>query len=169
MKPLHNFKTHPISYRPIQCKILFENCAGHQVLGSFFKLVSETFSCDAYLIFRKSQRIARRSILGHFVKYKKIKDIMKQWIVEYGTKGQPFLSAVYNRETWTETCIGIINNMIVESQLLGGIDLHETNLECKLGNDDLELMWCRTFYQHKDKMKSGLALSTMQQLMKSGK
>ncbi len=78
-------------------------------------------------------------------------------------------SCCVNRQTQTETCIGIINNMIVESQLLGGIDLHETNLECKLGNDDVEVMWCRTFYPHKDKIKCGLALSTMQQLMKSGK
>ncbi len=37
--------------------------------------------------------------LGRFVKYKKIKDIkttVKQWIIEYATKGQPFLVAVYN-------------------------------------------------------------------------
>ncbi len=98
------------------------------------------------------------------MKYKKIKDIkttVKQWIIEYATKGWSFLVAVYNRQTSTETCIGIINNMIVESQLLGGIDLHEANLECKLGYDDVNLMWCRTFYLHKDKMKNGLALSTM--------
>ncbi len=94
---------------------------------------------------------------------------VKQWIMEYATKGQQFLLTVYNRQTWTETCIGIINNMIVESQILGGIDMHEAYLECKLGNDDVKLMWCRTFYPHKDKMKSGLQISTIQQLMKSGK
>ncbi len=110
--------------------------------------------------------------LGCFVKYKNIKDIktsVKQWVIEYATKGQPFLIAVYKRQTRTEICIGIINNMIVESQLLGSIDLHEANLECKLGNCGVKLMWCRTFYPYKDKMKSGLAFSTMQQLMKSGK
>ncbi len=44
---------------------------------------------------------------------------------------------MYNRQTQTEICIGIIYNMIVESQLLGGIDLHAANLECKLGKDDV--------------------------------
>ncbi len=76
---------------------------------------------------------------------------------------------MYNRQTQTDICIGIIINMIVELQLLGHIDLHVANLRYKLGKDDVELMWCRTFYLYKDKMKSGLALSTMQQLMKSGK
>ncbi len=110
--------------------------------------------------------------LGRFVKYKKIKDIkttVKQWIMEYATKGQPFLVVVYNKQTLTEICIGVINNMIVESQLLGGIDLNEANLQCKLSNDEIKWMWCRTFYPYKDKMKCGLQISTMQQLMKSGK
>ena len=158
MKPLHNIKKHPISYHPIQCKILFEKCAGHQVLGSFVKLVSETLSCDAYLVFEGKVRelqgeafvgintcnaVLTELQLGHFVKYKNCKDIktmVKQWIIEYATKGQPFLVAVYNRQTWTETCIGIINNMIVESQLLGGIDLNEANLECEFNKGDVELM-----------------------------
>ncbi len=89
--------------------------------------------------------------------------------MEYATKGQPFLIAVYNKQTWTETRIGVTNTMIVESQLLGGIDLNEANLERELGTGDAELMWCRTFYPHKDKMKCGLQISTMPQLMKSGK
>ncbi len=89
--------------------------------------------------------------------------------MEYATKGQPILVVVFNKQTWTETCIGVINNMIVESQLLGGIDLNEANLECELGKGDVELIWCRTFYPHKDKMKFGLQISTMQELMKSGK
>ena len=59
--------------------------------------------------------------------------------------------------------------MIVESQLLGGIDLNEANLESEIGNGDVELMWCRTFYPHKDKMRFGQQISTMQQLMKSKK
>ncbi len=59
--------------------------------------------------------------------------------------------------------------MIVESQLLGGIDLNEHNLGFMLGDDDVGLIWCKMFYSHKDKMKSGLALSTMKKLMKSGK
>ncbi len=89
--------------------------------------------------------------------------------MEYATKDQLFLVAVYNKQTWTEICIGIINNMIVKSQLLGGIDLNKANLERELGKGDDELMWSRTFYPHKDKMKCGLRISTMQQLMKSGK
>ncbi len=73
---------------------------------------------------------------------------------------------MYNRQNWSETCIGIVNDMIVESQLLGGIDLNELNLGYKLGNGDVKLMWSETFYPHKDKMKNGLALYTTQQLLK---
>ena len=186
-KHLHDVSEHPIPYHPIHCKMLFENCAGKQVLGSFVKLVSETLLPDAYAALEERViKLQEESVvgintcnsvltdmqLGRFAKYKKIKDIkptVKEWIMEYATRGQPFLVAVYNKQTRTETCIGVINNMIVESQLLGGIDLNEANLECEFGNGDVELMWCRTFYPHKDKMKSGLQISTMQQLMKSGK
>ncbi len=80
-----------------------------------------------------------------------------------------FLIAVYNRQNWSGTCIGIVNDMIVESKLLGGIDLNECNLDYKLGNGDVKLMWCKTFYPHKDMMKNGLALYTLQQLWKLGK
>ncbi len=59
--------------------------------------------------------------------------------------------------------------MIVESQLLSGIELNENNLDFMLGDGKIRLMWCKTFYLHQDKMKNGLALSTMQQLMKSEK
>ncbi len=44
--------------------------------------------------------------------------------MEYATEGQPFLVAVYNKQNWSEICCGIVNNIIVESQLLGDIDLH---------------------------------------------
>ncbi len=98
-----------------------------------------------------------------------MKIMVKEWIMEYATKGRPFLVAVYNKQTRAEICIGIINNIIVESQLLGGIDLNNANLENKFYNGDVELMWCRTFYPHKEKMKCGLQISTMQQLRKSGK
>ncbi len=95
--------------------------------------------------------------------------VVKQWIMEYVTKYQPFLVTVYNRQTLSETCIAILNHKILESQLLGGIDLNEGNLEFILGNGDVKLMWCRTFYPHKDKMKCGLQfLSTMQQQMNTG-
>ncbi len=59
--------------------------------------------------------------------------------------------------------------MIVESQLLGGIELNERNLDFIFGDGDVRLMWCKTFYPHKIKMKNGLALSTMQHFMKSKK
>ncbi len=185
--PLHNVSEHPIPYRPIQCKILFENCAGKQVLGSFAKLVSETLLVDAYTALEERViKLQGESVvgintcnsvltdmqLGRFVKYKKTNDTrttVKEWIMDYATKGQPFLISVYNKQTRTETCIGVTNTMIVESQLLGGIDLNKANLERELGKGDVELMWCRTFYPHKDKMKCGLRISTMQELMKSGK
>ncbi len=76
--------------------------------------------------------------------------------------------AVFCKETKSEICIGITNDMIVESQLLGGIELNERTLYLP-GDGDIRLMWCKTFYPHKDNMKNGLALSTMQKLMKSDK
>ncbi len=57
--------------------------------------------------------------------------------------------------------------MIVESHLLGFIELNECNLDYMLGEGDVKLMWCKTFYPHKDKLKNGLAFSTIQLLMKS--
>ncbi len=110
--------------------------------------------------------------LGRFQKYNNYQNIkipVKQWIMEYAKKGQPFLIDVFCKETKSKICIGVFNNMIVESQLLGGIELNECNLDFKLGESDVRLMWCKTFYLHKDKMKNGLSLSTMQQLMKSEK
>ncbi len=40
-----------------------------------------------------------------------------------------FLIAVYNRQIWSEICIGIVNHMIMESQLLVGTDLNERHLD----------------------------------------
>ncbi len=40
--------------------------------------------------------------------------------------------------------------MIVESQLLGGIDLNERNLDYVVNNDSVELIWCKTFYLTKE-------------------
>ena len=85
--------------------------------------------------------------------------------MEYAKHSQPFLFAVFCKETKSEICIGITNDMIVKSQLLGGIELNECNLDFMLGDGNIRLMWCKTFYPHKDKMKTGQALSTMQQLM----
>ncbi len=87
--------------------------------------------------------------LGRFQKYKNIQNIKtqtKEWIMEYATNNQPFLFAVYSKQTQSEICIGIVNNMIVESQLSGRLDLNEHNLDYMLGNDDVRLICCKTFY-----------------------
>ncbi len=80
--------------------------------------------------------------------------------MEYTLEGKPLLIAVLYKETLSEICTGVKNNKIVESQLLGGIDLNKLNLDFMLGDGDVRLMWCKTFNPHKDKMKNGL-----QQLM----
>ncbi len=87
--------------------------------------------------------------------------------MEYATKDQPFLFAVFSKETKSEIFNGIINNMIVESQLLGDIELNESNVDFMVDVGDVRLVWCKTFCPHIDKMKNGIGLSTMQQLMKS--
>ncbi len=77
--------------------------------------------------------------LGRFQKYKNfqnIKIIFKQLMMEYARQGHPFLFAVLNKKTKSDFCIGMTNNMIVESQLLGNIDLNERNLDLILGDDD---------------------------------
>ncbi len=93
--------------------------------------------------------------------------------MEYGKKVShsymQFLIDVFSREIQLEICICITNNMIAESQLLGGIELNERNLDFMLGDSNVKLMWCKTFYLHKDMMKNGIALSSMQKLMKSKK
>ncbi len=93
MKPSHNIGKHLIPYHLIQCKILFENCAGQQVLGSFVKLVSETLLPYAYAVFQEKVIVLQGESfvgkntfiavltdlqLGCFVKYKKSK-ISKFW------------------------------------------------------------------------------------------
>ncbi len=50
------------------------------------------------------------------------------------------LVAVYSIEK-SETCIGIENKMIVESQLMGGINLDECSLDYMMVNDDEGLIW----------------------------
>ncbi len=74
--------------------------------------------------------------------------------MEQAKKGQPFSINVFSKETKSEICISAINNMIVESQLLGGIELNKRNLDFMQGDSDVRLMWCKTFYPHKDKMKN---------------
>ncbi len=106
--------------------------------------------------------------LGQFQKYRNYQNVkipINQWIVEYAKKGQPFLIDVFNKETLSEICIGITNEIIVEYQLLGGIELNEGNLDYMLVDSDERLMRCKIFYLHKNKMKNGLALSTMHQLI----
>ena len=127
---------------------------------------------DSFVGIKICTRIMIDLQLGRFQKYKNCDNIkipIKQWIIEYAKNGQPFLLAVFYKKTKSEICIGINNDMIVESQLLGGIELNERNLDLMLGEGDVRLVWCKTFYPHEDKIKSGLALSTMQQLMKLGK
>ncbi len=107
--------------------------------------------------------------LGRFQKYNNFQNIkipIKQWIMEYAKHSQPFLFAVFCKESKSEICIGITNDMNVESQLFGGIELNERNSDFMLCVGNFRLMWCKTFYPHKDKMKNGQTLSTMQQLMK---
>ncbi len=126
MKSLHHIGKYQITYYQIQCKILFEN--------SFVKLVSEALLPDAYAAVTTRVRDLQEDSfvgtktcdsiltdlqLGCFQKYKNITDIKtmtKKWIIKYSTEGQPFLISVYNRQNWSETWIGIVNDMIVESQ-----------------------------------------------------
>ncbi len=50
--------------------------------------------------------------------------------------------SIYNKKMKTETCIGILGTIIVESNLFGGINLNESNLDYLLGNGDVCIEWC---------------------------
>ncbi len=50
VKTLSSQRVLPSRQIPIQCKIQFEDCKGQQVLGSCIKLVSESFSPEAYAL-----------------------------------------------------------------------------------------------------------------------
>ncbi len=144
---------------PIQYKILFENCDGQQVLGSCINLVSDALSPKAdELLAERVQLMIKESFvgikicttplidlkLGRFQKYRNYQNIKiptKQWIMEYATKGQPFSFSVFCKETKSEICIGITNDVIVESQLLGDIELNEGNLDFMLCDNNVRLMW----------------------------
>ncbi len=56
--------------------------------------------------------------------------------MKYATNGYPLLGALYSTQKQSETCMGIVNNVIVELQLLGGVDMNECNLDYVLGNGD---------------------------------
>ena len=106
VKTISSHRELPSSQFPIQCKILFENCKGQQVLGSFIKLVSEALSPKAYTVLAKRvQSMLRASFvgikictqvlidlqLGSFQKYKNYQNIkipIKKWIMGFATKGQ---------------------------------------------------------------------------------
>lgn len=131
-------------------------------------------SFEAYaLLANKVQALQRESFVGikacisalaelklgifekNKIDIKGLKLSTKQWIMEYAKKGHPFLVAVTCKKKnfknkRSEICIGIVNHMIVESQLLGGINLNESNLDYIVGNDSVELIWCRTFYPTKE-------------------
>ncbi len=101
------------------------------MLGSCIKLVSEALPPKAYALIAERVRLMLRESfvgikictsilidlqLGHFRKYRnyqKIKIPVKQWIIEYATKGWSFLITVFSKETKSEIFFGITNNMIV--------------------------------------------------------
>ncbi len=105
VKTLSSHRELPSRRFPIQCNILFENCKGWQVLGSYIKLVNEALSLEAYAVLaERVQSMLRDSFvrikictailidlwLGHFQKYRNYQNIkipIKQWIMEYATKG----------------------------------------------------------------------------------
>ncbi len=62
-----------------------------------------------------------------------------------------------------EICIGILGNLMVESNLLGGINLNESNLDYLLGNGHVCIEWWQAFFPNNDKMKNYLTITTMQQ------
>ena len=90
VKTLSNCKEPPSRQFPIQCKILFEDCKGQQVLGSCIKLVSEALSPEAYAVLAERVRLLQRDSflgikictqilidlqLGRFQKYKNFENI----------------------------------------------------------------------------------------------
>ena len=91
------------------------------------------------------------------------KSAIKEWIIDFALSGQPFIVCVYNKKKRAEICIGILGTMIVESNLFGGINLNDSNLDNVLGDGKIHIEWCQVFTPNKDKINDGLNITTMQQ------
>ena len=179
---LENTSYYPDEHRPLQCNIPFANCAGQQLLGTFTKLISEVLTSDAYAqlvskveVLKNASNVGIKTCasllselrLGHIQKKKNYPDsdrnAIKEWIIDFASSGRPFIVCFYNKKKRAEICIGILGTMIVESNLFGGIDLNDTNLDYVIGDGQIHIEWCRVFSPNKDKINEGLNITTMQQ------
>ena len=161
---------YPTEHRPIRCKIAFDARDGLQVLGTFTKLIGEVLSPERYAQLEPQVKLLKNETnvgiktcanllsklgLGQMQKTKFCSDFdklaPKDKIIDLSSSGQPFLVCVYNKKMSADICIGILGNMIVKSNLLGGINLNEPNLDYLLGDGDLRIVWCRVFIPNKDK------------------
>ncbi len=108
-----NTHYYPTEHHSIPCKILFKNCAGQQLLGTFTKLVSRVLSTDIYAqLATRVELLKQESVVGiktcasvlsafhpgNIQKKKNCPDIVKitikEWIVDLAMSYQPFLVSV---------------------------------------------------------------------------
>ncbi len=57
----------------------------------------------------------------------------KNWIIDYAGRNKPFLVAIRGRYNTIGHCIGIVQNMIVDTTLMDGIELSHDSLDAVLG------------------------------------
>ncbi len=73
---------------------------------------------------------------------------------------QPFSVAIWGKINTIGHCIWIVQNMIVDSTFMEGVELSCESLDVVLGETVTEIIWCQTYYPLFDKMKPGLSTQT---------
>ncbi len=87
----------------------------------------------------------------------------KSRIMDHALSEQPFLVAIKGKTNSIGHCVGVVNNTIVDSTFKDGLELSHEILDAVLGETVTEILWCKTFYPPKDKLKSDTFIQLMQE------
>ncbi len=90
----------------------------------------------------------------------------KRQIMDHALSEQPFLVAIKGKTNTIGHWVGVVNNRIVDSTFKDGLELSHETLDAVLGETVTEILWCKTFYPPKDKLKSDTFIQTFKDLMK---
>ncbi len=85
--------------------------------------------------------------------------------MDHALSQQPFLVAIKSMTNSIGHCVGVVNNTIVDATFKDGLELNCETLDAVLGKPVIEILWCKTFYPPKDKLKSDTSIQTFKELM----
>ena len=84
--------------------------------------------------------------------------------MDHALSEQPFLVAIMGKTNSIGHCVGVVNNTIVDATFKDGLELSLETLDAVLGETVTEILWCKTFYPPKDKLKSDTFIQTFEDL-----